>query len=460
MFKGEYREIKFFYSPLYFALLGGLSFILWLVDLITHGANGAVIGFTVLFVMLGVNFALCRDLSSTIIFPFIIPLAVYKTAMTSYGLYLYGIGVALLAVGVIIHLIRFRPFTQVFKTKPRLFTIGMLVFFVAIIISGITVHERATLAVLAITGVILLIMVASLANSVNLGIDGAERTLDLAIVAVITASLLASAQFVAQIATPETFTKFFAEKSLSGQASPNQYANLMARSLPVLFYLSAKKKKWSFLWVIPTFLMLGLIALTNSRATILFVAIFTVCAVVVCMIKTPRKIAWIVTFAVLCALAIGVIAIKGDLFKKIFSVTLDRKFSDSERFDVWALGWKRFTLYPIFGTGFDYDMSGIVHSRFSVYYYHNTLVQTLASMGIVGCFAFGFYMFSGTKTILDTKNVKAYVIGIILALIFVISLLDIHFYSPQSLWQEVTLVMCCYAIKPPKKETGPQPELS
>ena len=299
MFKGEYKEIKFFYSPLYFALLGGVTFLLWLVDMITQSANGAVIAFTLLFVLLGVNFALCRDLSSTVIFPFVIPLAVYKTAMTSYGLYFYGVGIALLAIGVVIHIIRFRPFTQVFKTKPRLFTIGTLVFFFAIIISGITVHERETLVVLAITGIILLLSLESLANSVNMGRDGAERTLNLAMVAVITASLLATAQFVAQIATPETFTKFFAEKSLSGQASPNQYANLMARSLPILFYLSAKKKKWSFLWLIPTLLMLGVIALTNSRATILFVAIFTVGAVVVCMIKTPRKIAWIVTFVVI-----------------------------------------------------------------------------------------------------------------------------------------------------------------
>lgn len=445
MFKSEYKEIKFFYSPLFFALVGGIIYLFWLFDL-------SAISFAFLFAMLGVVYGTCRDLTPTLIFPFIAPLALYKNALPSYGIYVYAVSGAILVAGVILQFVRFRPFKTIIHTKPRLFTLGVMALFVAIIIGGITVHERHALAQLAITGIVLLLALASIVNSVSMGRDGAERTLNLALTTVVVTSILAALQFATQLIRLDSFSDFIEYKVLPGGVAVNQYANIIARSLPIFFYLSVRKKKWSFLWIIAAMATLGIIAVTNSRATILMAAIFTLGAVVVCMIKSTQKVAWIVTFVAIAGIAVGVVAIKGDLFKKVFNIILERGFSDSERFDVWALGWKRFCLYPIFGTGFDYDLSGIVHDGVSPYYYHNTLVQTIASMGVFGTIAFGFFMFSGVKTVIDAKNVKAYVIGMVVGLIFAISLLDIHFYTPQSLWQIVSIMMCCYAIKGQKKE--------
>ena len=416
-------------------------------------------GFTVLGIAFGVTVALCRDLAPAVIFPFIFTLTLYKTYMNEYALYLYGVALVVLVAGVVVHLVRFRPFRG--RGKAHFFTFGALALFLAVALSGLTVQGRPILLILAVAGLMLLLSFQTVVLGVSIGRDDRSRARSLVLLAVTLASLLAAAEFTTHLFRLG-FGEFFANKNLPGETAANQYANLMARSLPVFFYLSVGKRKGSFLWLIPTFVMLGVIALTNSRATILMTAITVVVAFIVCMVKSKQKIGFLITFLALTAAACSVLIIKKDLVGKVFAVIIDRGLNDYHRFELWEMGWKKFLQYPVFGIGLGdqigYGIEGPMSASFVPFWYHNTFVQTLASFGAVGGVGLILFLTSMFYTAFSAKEGKATVAGCVLLFILAVSMLDIHFYTPQTLWQLTTLTIPCYRFilrKQRRKKTEP-----
>ncbi len=441
-----YREPKLFYSPIYFAVLTAAAYLFWYFDL-------SFLGFAFLGIMFGVTVAFCRDLAPATIFPFIFTLVLYKTYMNEYALYLYGAALAVLVSGTIIHFVRFRPFRS--RGKAHLFTFGALALFLAIALSGMTVPDRPILLILAVAGLALILSIQAVVFGIEVGRDDRDRARKLLLYAVVFASVLAAAEFITHLFRLG-FSEFFANKNLPGETAANQYANLMARSLPVFFYLSVRKKKGSFLWLIPAFLMMGVVALTNSRATILMTAVMVLIAFIVCMVKSKQKVGFLVTFLVLTAAACSVLVIKKDLVQKIFAVVIDRGLNDYHRFELWEMGWNKFLQYPIFGIGLGdqigYGIEGPMSASFVPFWYHNTFVQTLASFGAVGGVALLLFLGSMFFTTFSAKESRATTAGCILLFILAVSMLDIHFYTPQTLWQLTTLTIPCYTFIPRKRK--------
>lgn len=440
----RYKEIKFFYSPIYFILLTAVTYVCWYFDM-------AYVGFSVLGIAFGVTTALCRDPAPTVIFPFIFTLTLYKTYMNEYALYLYGAAIAVLLAGFIIHLVRFKPFKT--SGKAHFFTFGALALFIAIALSGLTVPDRPVLLILAIAGLMLILSLQLIVFGASIGRDDRGRARSLLLLAVVMASMLAAAEFITHLFRLG-FSEFFANKNLPGETAANQYANLIARSLPVFFYLSVKKRKGSFLWLLPAFVTIGVIALTNSRATILMTAIMVLIAFIVCMVKSEQKVAYLITFLVLVAAACSVFFIKKDLVQKIFAVVIDRGLKDYHRFELWEMGWKKFLQYPIFGIGLadqiGYGIEGPMSASFVPFWYHNTFVQTLASFGAVGGVGLVLFLVGMFYTAFSAKDRRAYTAGCILLFILAVSMLDIHFYTPQTLWQLTVLTIPCYRYFPRK----------
>ena len=444
----KYEEIKFFYSPAYFILLTVFAYVCWYFDI-------SYIGFAVLGAAFGVTAALCRDLTPTLIFPFLFTLVLYKTYMNDYAIYLYvGAGMVLIG-GIITHLIRFRPFKGM--KKLPFFAYGAMALFLAVALSGIGAPNRSVAFTFAVAGLALILSFQTIVLGFSVGKDKRDRALSFLLLAVVLASLLAAAEFITHLFRLG-FSEFFANKNLPGETAANQYANLMARSLPVFFYLSIRKKKGSFLWLIPTFVMLGIVALTNSRATILMTAITVIIAFIVCMIKTKQRGAYLATFLILTAAACSVLIIKKDIVQKVFYVVIDRGLNDYHRFELWEMGWKKFLQYPVFGIGLGdqigYGIEGPMSASFVPFWYHNTFVQTLASFGAVGAVGLILFLTSMFYTAFSAKEGKAYTAGCILLFILAVSMLDIHFYTPQTLWQLTVLTVPCYRFFSKEKKTA------
>lgn len=132
------------------------------------------------------------------------------------------------------------------------------------------------------------------------------------------------------------------------------------------------------------YLLLGVFALLNvvascSRGALLFTLIFGLVSVVVFFIKTKQKKNVGITLGALLGIVVlGVVAFL-PLVSELLQHYISRGFDDTGRFDIYKLGWGYFTAYPVFGVGFQADVCGFPFSQF-----HSTLVQYIASTGIVG----------------------------------------------------------------------------
>ena len=125
-----------------------------------------------------------------------------------------------------------------------------------------------------------------------------------------------------------------------------------------------------------------------------------------------------------------------DKVRKLFATYIRHGMDSSGRFDLWKLAWERFKQHPVFGVGFDYDLGGRTelnptNTQFTPYWYHNTVLQTFCSIGIVGVVALGFYLFRQYQALFSTKDPAVYAIAFTLILMQCISMLDIYFYIPQ-----------------------------
>ena len=446
MAAANYKEKKVFYSPLYFAFLTAAAYAFWYFD-------QAVFGFAFFGLMIGVTFACCRDLSALLIYPFLFTLVLYKSYNAPYALYVYVLAVVAILIGIVVHTARFRPGKRE-KGLP-LFTFGALALYLAIALSGLLTEWWTVRLFLAVAGLAFLFGLFTVFFSLGIGTDGRDRALNLVMWAVVFASLLAAAEFVTHLLRMESIDVFLEHKILPGETTANQYANLISRALPVYFYLSVSKRKGSFLWLIPVVITVVLVALTNSRATLLMTGLLCIVFTVICIAKSKQKAGWIITLLVFIAAAVAVMVLKMDAVKRLLSVMIDRKFADYHRFELWQKGWEKFLEHPIFGVGFGenmgYGIEGQMSASFVPFWYHNTLVQTIATFGAMGAAAFVFYIVTAVCTVCSVHSRKAYVIGAILLHIFAISLLDIQFYTPQTLVQIAAMILCCRPDQKVKK---------
>ncbi len=412
-----------------------MVYLFWLFDL-------AVIGLSVLAVLFSVTLAVFRDPTPGVILPFICTLTIHTAYYAPYAPYLYGIAGAVLFLGIVIRLVRFPPCKR--GLSPFALATGILL--LSLCLSGLGAGTAAPIR-LVVIGLALFIFTQTLFC----------KTADPSFVlyAVCLASLLAAAQFITLLFQigPEAF---FATKNLPGATSANQYANLMARSLPVLFFLSVGRKKGSFLWLVPTFFLLAVIALSNSRATILVSALTVICAFVRCVIKSPRRGAFLLTFFLLAILSLLLVLQRG-VAEKVFAVIMERKLNDYHRFELWQAGLSKFLRYPLFGAGLADNMGvGINDSTpsFAPFWYHNTFVQALASFGAFGLLALLVFLSVALFTAFSSRDRRGAVAGCIFLLILAISMLDVHFYTPQTLWQTATLIAPFSAKKIFKRRIG------
>ena len=439
-------EIRFFYSPVYFLIATVFTYVCWYFDL-------AIVGFSALGIGYGITVALSKDLSSTLIFPFVFTLALYKTYSSDHAPYIYVAALFVLVAGVIIHLFRFRPFQG--RGRAHFFTFGAAALFFAVAVSGVFAPERSVSLSLAVGGLAALLFFQTVLLGLSIGTSDKERARSLLLYAVVFASFLAAGEFITHLFRLG-FNEFFSNKNLPGETAANQYANLMARSLPVFFYLSIGKKKGAHFWLVPAFLMIGVIALTNSRATLLMTAATVLVAFVVCTIKSKERKGFLLTFLVLSALSLTFLLTQKELVKKIFAVVIERGIDDYHRFELWETGWKMFLRHPVFGAGLGdrigYGIEGPMSASFVPFWYHNTFVQTLASFGLVGAAGLILFLTSMFYTTFSAKDGKAFTAGFILLFILAVSMLDIHFYTPQTLWQMTVLTVPCYRFIPKRDE--------
>ena len=232
------------------------------------------------------------------------------------------------------------------------------------------------------------------------------------------------------------------EKIFTGWGTYNNIGIILAMALPFAFYFACKKKH-GIMYMIPALLLMIGVAFSCSRATILFASIAFVIAYIYTFSKTKNKkefriLSVIILIFLIVALIVAFASLK-DIFKNVPTiadiVNGDIVFNDYDRFNIYKQGFDAFKKNPIFGQTFytnEYLFDWSEVEQFSSFFpprWHNTLVQLLASCGIIGLCAYMIHRFQTIRLFLKRRGGINVYIGISIFTLLCMSLLDNHFFN-------------------------------
>ena len=234
----------------------------------------------------------------------------------------------------------------------------------------------------------------------------------------------------------------------TGWGIHNNIGAAIAMMMPGCGYLAATKRH-GWLFLLAEGAMFGAVVLTLSRTATgigLFVLLFSAAAAI---IKAPKrqKIGLSVVTGVLCACGITITVLFPE---QVFSLAYDIlhfKEEGSNRWEIYVDGWALFKEYPVLGTGF-YSCSAYkwgTEDSFIPARWHSTIVQILASCGVVGMAAYLVHRVQTVLLLFRRLNFEKLMIALSVAALLLTSLFDCHFFNigPGLLYS----VLLCFAEK-------------
>ena len=220
----------------------------------------------------------------------------------------------------------------------------------------------------------------------------------------------------------------------SGWGNPNNLGCMVAMMIPFAFSLSQRKKTgWIFSFA--SVIFIAFTCLTCSRASI--GAGFVICAVSIFVSffnKQRRK--GLIVYGTIAIITIITAVIFREKLMSLFTDLIARGFDPRNRNFVYAEGFKAFLENPIFGDTFYPEkisvtawstlegFDSIVPNR-----WHNTIIQMLASCGIVGMTAYVIHRTQTIKLFWKKRKTDTIFIGLSLGAMLLASLLDCHFFN-------------------------------
>lgn len=221
----------------------------------------------------------------------------------------------------------------------------------------------------------------------------------------------------------------------TGWGMYNNMGVMLAMMIPYAFCLATKYRRgWIGTVVGSVFLLCVL--LSCSRSSILAASgIYAVCVFLMLHYARNRRhntLALVIFIS--AAVLIGVLF--HDQLLRLFSDLLGRGLDPSSRDDIYKEGLALFGQNPVFGSTFyppDYQpwdfstvdaFSGIFPPR-----WHNTVIQLLASCGIVGLVAYGLHRVQTVRLFWKQMDKENAFVGCSLLVLLVGSLFDCHFFN-------------------------------
>ena len=229
----------------------------------------------------------------------------------------------------------------------------------------------------------------------------------------------------------------------SGWGCYNNIGAIIGMSIPFAFHFAARRKRSSIFLLIAC-LLLCMIILSGSRGSLIgAMLMFIPCFIITDFRGHYKKEYRLTAMTLLC-----IVSAISLLFPKELSVIFNQipniahiengslVMNDSGRIDIYKNGWKIFLNNPIFGQSFypiEYGpISFSQTAEFNSFFpprWHNTIIQMLASCGIIGMIAYSYHRI-GTFCLYFKKRTQTntYILLFILSLL-IMSLLDCHFFN-------------------------------
>ncbi|MBR5023085.1 MAG: O-antigen ligase family protein [Oscillospiraceae bacterium] len=227
------------------------------------------------------------------------------------------------------------------------------------------------------------------------------------------------------------------EHIFTGWGNYNSMGALFAMMIPLPFYL-AVKGRFTWFGLLSSFVFLAALLFTCSRVSMIMGAVIFVISYVFYLIHSRHAKGRIVIYAISALIPIVVLTVFWKEIQSLLGRMSDIGFeSIAERSKGYAEGIKQFLKYPIFGgTFFPVNFKELYVwaqvDNFTALFpprWHNTVIQLLATGGVVCLFGYIVHRVQTVKLFLkNPSGDKTFVALSILALLLA-SLLDCHFFN-------------------------------
>ena len=245
------------------------------------------------------------------------------------------------------------------------------------------------------------------------------------------------AEICGMYALPGVFTADGVDRTalITGWGVYNNVACIMAMCLPAPFYFAVTRKNGFLYQFVGDLFLLGVL-LTQSRGGMIFgIIVYLICVIwTLCVTKGREKYNHFVAVMITLGAAMIASSVFSRQIGKLFASVIKMGMDSSNRISIYRACWKKFLQYPAFGVGFyqtpgfgfEYNMN---HGAFIPPRAHNTVMQLLATGGIVALAAYAIHRWQTVKLLFGRPTkLKTFVAFSVLALLLT-SLLDCHFFN-------------------------------
>lgn len=422
---------RFFGSDLFIALNALLVAIAWLV-----GIWAPII--CVMVALGALSLFVCRDAKSFFpaLFMFSLTISVNHKTLDNYAPML--VLVAVLFAGIAFNFIFFkRKLTLLRPSKIKGFNCSLLALVIPFALGGVGSTYEHPLAVVAALALMILFGVGysfffvSLSNSPNKG-DLPKYVLKI-LFATGLVIVLQLVVYFARMGNFDDIVRAMTEKDIKlGWAGPNNVAPMLSMCIPATLFFCLKKNRLTPLFALVALLEYALLFTTGCRGAMLFTTIAMPAMILYVGIKSENRVSFCVTICLLFAVAVVLLGYFGKDVANILTAILNKGLDSSgrDRF-LYPEAWAVFKAHPIFGAGWDYRLGELANNNYTPYWFHSTALQILATMGVVGVIAFGFFYFWRYRTFLARVKEPAVVALLAgLGLFDAYGMVDTNFFGP------------------------------
>ncbi len=238
----------------------------------------------------------------------------------------------------------------------------------------------------------------------------------------------------------------------------NNAGQQLAMTVPIIFLGVMKNRYPWYYFTVATLATLAAVMTLSRNALIFSVLAYGVSALIACFFgKQKKAFRFIVPIGIFLLLAAAfvmrerIFALLGDYFS--------RGLSDNGRFDLWREALDAFRSSPVLGKGFYgvYDRMPWTDDIFPEMA-HNTVVELLGAMGVVGLLAYAYYRFETVRAFLKQPSLDKTMIGISILTILLGSLLDnFVFYFPPMIFYSIAAAIALGSDFPEPRIEGKPP---
>jgi len=227
------------------------------------------------------------------------------------------------------------------------------------------------------------------------------------------------------------------EAITNGWGMRNNIGGMLAMMLPCVFYLGSRYRKPLLGIAGGTLVMVGILLTTSRSSLIAGGILWLVCSYLQLRPYLSKKTILLILAGLLLCGGLVLVAMWDKIMAKVLAILdLGNVLDSNNRTLLYHEGIKQFLRFPVFGGSFfpiDFtphdwstvaSFSGIFPPR-----WHNTVVQLLASTGVVGLVAYGFHRFQTVKLYIQNRTTENTYLAFSILILLLTSLLDCHFFN-------------------------------